>query len=866
MVVALTISAEAATLLRLESGQEHALTIPELTAAYSLRSTVVDVSTDGATVRITAHQPGATNVVVITPRAMELIEVLVTPSKGHTEPAVAVERDGAHLIRFGSRSSQFQNVLDWRERQGDRLVHLHVGSNLQRGRNRSLTLPSVFYRVQTTSRDLTLLDETIMASPLTAENAAVRGVHLRQGPWRFHAGYSTHASVYDEILPLGSQRMASASYQHGLSDAWSLTPSLFVYSDRSGREVMENASGSVLSLLAKSDPSRPSHGQAEVALSRTAAGNLSAAAAGEFHYLSDSTRAQAAFRFRPTDFASLQVNNAPGLFANAELHHQLAPRLAVDLWNSAVHSEWQKFGQTNIQSAALFRLRANSDWSFSSGGRYSHFDSDRPQAIPFRLINVPAEARFERPLFAVGLSHEYNYDVFSGEDGHGWRLETRTGPSRLRLSAYVDHQERVPTLDWIFSDLPEVRTIVQRLGIDIATPSELARILREHPELLGLGLIDRVEVSLAAKRFQTGMNLRWSSRSRRSPTVNLDVSSTRTWSGSGVTDLRSSSLSYAQELAAGIELEFAYSMIQTSRNKANRRNDALWQVSVRHRFDRLPFRLDFPGAITGVVFEDALEDGRYRQSGAGVRGVEVLLDGKTRMRTDENGRFEFRGVSRGTQGLEVTMQSERPFRFTTPSQINARTGESVAVGVAFLASRLTIDVRSRSGKGLVDVGVTLQGGGTTLNAATNSDGRLSLPIRREGLYRVSLAPETVPAGHDLQDLTAVEINLTPDHPQRVNFTLEEIRTISGKVRIADGTAQKRPLAGAVVRLEPLGRECVTDGSGNFAFRAVPAGAYELQASFGRASAARSINVPTQPVTLRVDIELPTAMKLAGGLP
>src|SRR5712691_27374 len=209
------------------------------------------------------------------------------------------------------------------------------------------------------------------------------------------------------------------------------------------------------------------------------------------------------------------------------------------------------------------------------------------------------------------------------------------------------------------------------------------------------------------------------------------------------------------------------------------------------------------------------------------------------------------------------MRSERPFRFTTPSQIDAQTGQSVAVGVAFLASQLMVDVRNHSGKALANVVVAIEAAGEKRTAVTNSSGRVAVPILEEGLHRVSLVPETLPVGYDLQELREQELRLDPKQPYVTAFTLDEIRTVGGKLRITDGTAQKRAAVGGVtVQLEPLGRQSTTDANGNFVFRSLPAGSYELKARIDNATAVRRIEVPDRPVTMRVDLDVRTT----GGLP
>jgi SdrD B-like domain len=62
------------------------------------------------------------------------------------------------------------------------------------------------------------------------------------------------------------------------------------------------------------------------------------------------------------------------------------------------------------------------------------------------------------------------------------------------------------------------------------------------------------------------------------------------------------------------------------------------------------------GRLTGVVYLDANENGRYDAGEAGAPNVTVILDGRFSTRTDTNGRFDFPAVVAGHH--VVTVQSD----------------------------------------------------------------------------------------------------------------------------------------------------------------------------------------------------------------
>jgi SdrD B-like domain len=90
------------------------------------------------------------------------------------------------------------------------------------------------------------------------------------------------------------------------------------------------------------------------------------------------------------------------------------------------------------------------------------------------------------------------------------------------------------------------------------------------------------------------------------------------------------------------------------------------------------------GRLTGVVYLDANENGRYDAGEAGVPNVIVLLDGRFSVRTDNNGRFDFPAVASGHHVL--TVQTETlPLPWTLANsgrtEVNVSTRDSTEVDI-----------------------------------------------------------------------------------------------------------------------------------------------------------------------------------------
>lgn len=73
------------------------------------------------------------------------------------------------------------------------------------------------------------------------------------------------------------------------------------------------------------------------------------------------------------------------------------------------------------------------------------------------------------------------------------------------------------------------------------------------------------------------------------------------------------------------------------------------------------------GRITGVVFLDANDDGRFEAGETGAANVTVLLDGRFSARTDGQGRFEFPAVVAGRHHVTV-LPDNLPLPWTTANE------------------------------------------------------------------------------------------------------------------------------------------------------------------------------------------------------
>jgi hypothetical protein len=113
--------------------------------------------------------------------------------------------------------------------------------------------------------------------------------------------------------------------------------------------------------------------------------------------------------------------------------------------------------------------------------------------------------------------------------------------------------------------------------------------------------------------------------------------------------------------------------------------------------------------------------------------------------------------------------------------------------------------------------------------------------------------ETVRAGYALDDLQPLTIALGDGESKKISFTLPAIRALAGKVQSYDASqGEYVAVANAVVRLEELNRQAISDGSGRYLFRNLPAGLFSITVNGQRYD---QVDVSASPQLLRKDIRL-----------
>ncbi len=788
------------------------LTIPMfgVTAAWAIDTSIVDVALQQGNVILFGRASGRTQLVVFGVTGQHSYDLIITarPGLATLTPQSTSAGNGSAEVRYSTAARELQGTVtvareekNKRTEAGIRTIY-HPAEPI--GDRAKTSIATAYYRLFTRGHELTLFDRDVDHSPLTLEATPLRGIHYLDSHWRLHAGYTAYASYRSFLIPVDRQLVVGGGYALRATQRSTFTPTFFAYPGK----------GSVASLLYDYQDGDRLAMRGEVGYSN------GLGAAGEIAYHDDNDRVQASIRYRPDSFAVASTATPRGFFGDASWAHTYGRGstasmswAATDIGDSRVIS-----GSGNVDH------RLNDRLTLLGGASWATFDGTRTFTIP---------AGVQVDFAHGGATAIYRYSQSQDNDGgHGLRLSARASIGRFYASAYADRQQNAPTLEFIFSERPDLALALTELGIVATSPSDIARALREHSILAELGFIDGVTLELAPTRTQFGLEAAWLSTGPRRQQLRARLlrSDVETVSSNRTTTI--ATLTYAQRLTGATDIFASYSYWHTDHG-----SEPFAEIGIRQRFDGLPSMLAGKGTISGVVFVDEDMDGR--SDGTGV-AAEVELDALTKQRTNADGSFAFNGIPRGTHRVVARIPNKPEAYFTTPSRVETETGEKIAFGVATSPARLIGVLKDDAGAGIAGVRVLLGRGPNQLFATTTSDGGFTIAAP-PGEWQLSILTDSIPAGYALSGIETRSVTLDRAQPLHTEQILRAHRTISGHTT---------PHADVIARVAaPFeAKQVRADEQGQFSIRSLPSGTVTLVSR----GVARTVELPPGPAALTVD--------------
>ncbi len=865
-VLAFAPSDAAAQSLKLEYEQVATRVMPGATAAFSLDPSRVGASVEEGVVTLVGRGPGSTNVIVIVGDRTESLQVLVAEPPiirlpGMRGATSASAGTGYYEARYGSDPGIVQGSLFVSRRQGDRSAELSFGgaAPVDHAISSPFSIPLASFTLRTPNREMTLFDRVISNSPLTISRSNVRGLHLRQGPWQMHAGYSFFSTFEHLLLPTNKEAVAGLAYQHRLNAWSSLTPNLY-YFDGTSQGGRRGALGTV---LFEARPASDVKFAAELGVSRALGGAM------EIEVDRPNRRAWGKLRVAPTELPSLSTDQPSG----RQLEGGWIARSDKSTLNATISSRRYTqgaFDQTSSVASLDLQRRVTPWWTIHGGSGFSIFDNASPSTSPIRSLSLPVGTSFSGGNVGVDVGYQFSRETTRDLGGHLLRASLNGAADGFRFSVFGERQTHAPTARQIFTEVAWLQPMLDRLGLAADTPQQLADLLRTNAELSAYGYANSIQIDVTPMRTRLGASGGWSGSGPRRPQffastlVNRDSLVDRTSIGPV------HSISYSQRIDQATEIFFSWSTLCHDRLFSPSSCRPVTFASLRRSLSGGPGLLvPRRGHIEGVVFQDDQGRGIYTPGLPLLAGVEVILDTERYTRTDNAGHFRFDDVADGRHRVEARYASARPTYFTTPSPTDVEAGEFVSFGIAWSRSSLRGVVRNDAGLGLPGVVVRVASAERRTTVRTADDGTFVAEGLSAGIYDVSIETGSVPAGYPVDTLAAQRVRVEETVPGRAMFVLQPYRSVSGRARLFNReSGQYVALRGATVELQPLRRQAVTDANGQYAFRNVPAGEYTIVAKYNGRDQTIAVSVPEGPAIVKdVDVAVvPTSGVVVAGAP
>lgn len=788
-----------------------------ITAAWPVDATIINVSAQQSGVTISGRAAGRTTLIVTGVTGEHAFAVIVKPRAG--ADASAAVGGSAHRgsttteVRYSSAAREIQSSIATTSGTAARRTETQVRVAHQAdpvGDRAKTSIAAATVRTFRGARELTFLDRDVDHSPLTVTGTPLRGVHYLDDHWRLHAGYTAYATYRSFLLPVDRELVAGGGYRFRTGTRSALTPGIFAI----------RGDGTIASLLYDySDPDRLVI-RGELGYSRGLGG------AGELAFDDVNDRIRASVRYRPDGFAS--AGTTPhGFFGDAAWTRDYARGSSF----SASASATAAAGSRVMVGSADIDHRVNDALSLVTGATWSALGASQ-------TITIPAGARLDFARGGINALYRYSRSA-TNRGGHGFRLAARGTIGRFHASAYADRQQNAPTLAVVFSERPDLALALAELGIAANTPDDIARALREHAALAELGFIDGVTVQLTPERTQLGFETSWLSARANRQQIRARLVHNVVEGIASRTATTIGTLSYSQRLTASTDVFASWTYWRVQGRGAGTFVQPIAELGIRQQFTGVP-SLSGGGNISGVVFADENLDGI--SDGTGV-AAEVQLDGSVTARTTTDGKFVFRGVSRGSHRVTARVPDAPDAYFTTASRFEASPGDKLAFGVARTQARLLGSVTGDDGRGIAGVRLTLARGTKRITAETASDGAFAVSAP-PGEWDVSLVRESVPAGYALVGTDTRAILLSRTEPSRLAHVLRAHRSIGGKTT---------PFA--TVHVRPIGKSVRADEHGQFVIRSLPAGALTVVS----AGVERQIELPSGPAALELELTAATTV-------
>jgi hypothetical protein len=825
------------------------------TAAYTLDEFFAEATAENGVVTVEGKVAGDTHVVVVTPAGTQTFEILVSLMPpvyppGYSPPTTGAEQaqSGYYEGRYYSNPAEIQNQIDFMKINGDNWTHINVVETNLLGADQDLprvALSSATYEIATKDRDITLFDKYLDESQLTINGSIVRGLHLRDGNWFGHVGYTSVETFDGLFLPVQPEFVAGGGYRYPITENSSLTGSFYEVrvhsSDRLGR------SGSIGDVRYQYKPRENFWFNADLGISHGIAGS------GRLHYISDHDTILGTARYMPVEFASPGANNLRGLLTDLSWTRHVTKKFETDLSFYKSNLILPDVQEATISGSANLRYQLTRHWALTGGAQASKFENESPPGPAIRNFTVPAGLAFQSSHF--GVNGQYQFSVTPGNDSGAkqFRVNLHSGWGAFNFNAYAERDANAPTLSFIFGQVSGLQQVLEQQGIQATSIQQVDELLSSDTYLMAAGFIKGATINVVPVRTLLGGSADWSTKGAHKRDLTYTFQYNENQSLQGTTEDVVHTLAFTQRLSRLDNVSMSCSVLALKTPGSPQEFSPACFIAYRHQFEHVPYFIipERRGTITGNVFRDDQSKGELEPGMPPMPEVEVMLDNLRRTLTGIDGSYRFPDVHRGKHKLEAIYTSKEPFFFTTPSSLEVDEDATTNFGIGYSLSGLAGKVLNDAGQGVAGVMVTIGSRGKKWSATTEADGSFFVGSLEAGDYSVQADPDSLPAGYSADGFGDPQrVTVEKAAPGKAAFTARAFRSISGQVLIYD-TKELRyvPVIGAEVILMEPDQTARVDPQGRYLFRDLAAGSYTISVQNEAETPARTVRLVSQPVDL-----------------
>ncbi len=823
--------AETTTPIVLTPRGSVSLAVSGATAAYSIDARVAEASAFDGVLTITGRESGETTIVVVRNGGVDTLPVVVydagRSALALSDPNRAPFESGFLELRYASSPGLASSALDLRRQDGDWSQRIRLVT--ARTNDQGISLPLASYEVTRPGLAITLLDQTVVNSPLTVDGALVRGLHVQNGPWALHAGVSSVATFRDLFVMTDPEYVAGISRRFDLSSHNSLTAN--VYGFRHAKDAGTLAEDGAITTLVYGY--RP--GPALDVLAEIGGGHGGLAEALKVRYRAPGFALDAKLRIEDRQYPSLQLTQQNGRFADVSATRTSK---STETRFVLVDSDYDLplHRQRIFTTAGTITRRFPHGLSARSGITYSSFHSGGSVALDHRQVALPLGLDFSSPRFNTGLQYQL-VDNLQGRRGRN--LGANAGVRGARRN--VD----LPTIVGINPAEPGADAVASRMITQESTPGQTTALLQDSAHLTAAGLAP-LQFGLAASRTDRGLAFSVNPGKQRIVGQYLD---SRTELGSGRFRFNNLSITYSRPFGAGNSVNATAGRFQ-ARTTVTSSARSFVDVSFRRQLASTPSWL-MPGRRGDIRGRVLLDDAG---TSSGMPGVEIRLGDGRSTRTDAGGNYAFTRIPFGEHRLEAVIDPAQPFFFTTDSRVVTGIDKNVDFTISLLQSSILGTLRNDAGAPIAGVTVAAHGTAGSRLCVTRDDGTFELNGLPAGEYTVETVADSYPSGYAVESARAARVITAPGAAGHTELTSRAARSVSGRVvRYDTNLLRTVAVAGARVRLVELAIESITDANGEYLFRELPAGEWTIATSD---AVTRGGTLSPSPIALRnVDLNV-----------